>query len=133
MIKTIFTYIVNIAMLWILYLGLWENLEWAQNILLFYIWFEFIIYTGVVFIVILFSKELSERLRHQKPFIPIVLSTIINTVIIVGLVAFGWFGTASAFTFSTIVHYSVFQDGEIKEKNNDMQKSIRKKRSRNRG
>jgi len=109
--KTIFNYAFNIAMLWLVYIGLWGKTEWAQNIFVFVIWFSFILYMFVAF-----SEELQNKMKEKDRSMHIIPTTIFNVSIICSLVVFGWFLTASIHIISTIIDYGIFKDNKKEDK-----------------
>jgi len=108
--KTIITYSISIAILLILYLGLWENLEWAQNLLIFCIWLNFAI-NVFVYVAITVSGKCKDSIKGKNyRSINFIHSVIFDIIIIVCLVAFGWFWTASSIFISATLKNIIFED-----------------------
>ena len=98
MVKILKWIILHALMMACLCWGMFRDVEWAQNIVVFMVWLNLF-----VVLLVLSIKDCRAKVRKERGNIPKWAHIAYDVVFIVILAAFGWFVAAAAYTVSSFL------------------------------
>jgi len=98
MVKILKWIIFHALMMACLYWGMFRDVEWARNIVVFMVWLNLF-----VVLLVLSIKDCRVKMRDERGNIPQWAHIAYDVVTIVILAAFGWFVTAAAYAVSSFL------------------------------
>ena len=106
----------NLPMMAILYPALVLKSDWAKNITIFCVWFNFAISTFAL-VMASFNKEFHAKIHKKGRAVNKYVDITYDIIYIVALVAAGWMWVAAAYLSATFFQYAIYETKPKKIKN----------------
>ena len=102
---------INTFFCYCLYMAMIDDAKWAENIVVFIVWF-FLIISALAY----FNKEVRANCQKRGRTIPIAIDGTYDAAITLIFVGYGWIPTAIAYIFMSLFQVCIFEKEKKKKK-----------------